>query len=142
MEHEPHTEHLTMRVPRRVVEELASLSAARGLPPTALARRYVDEGIRMDRHPGIVFIDRAAGRRASIAGRRIDVWQVIETLQASNGNVEETAEYLRLRIDQVQTAIAYAADFPDEVEAMIRANREEADRLMEADARQSQLLRR
>jgi hypothetical protein len=41
---------------------------------TALAERYVEEGLRMDEHPGIGFADGPAGRRAILLGTGLDVW--------------------------------------------------------------------
>ena len=116
------------------------MAKRRGQPPTALARAYLDEGVRMDRYPGIVFRDRAGGRRAGLAGRRLDVWQVIETWRAANGNVAETADYLQLRPDQVEAAVAYAADFREEIETLIRTNREEAEQAQAAVARRQAVL--
>lgn len=43
----------------------------------------------------------------------------------------EAAEYLGLRTEQVQAAVRYYAEFPEEVDTWIRRNREEADRLQE-----------
>jgi uncharacterized protein (DUF433 family) len=77
----------------------------------------------------IVFRDGPAGRRASIEGRRIDVWQVMETVWASNGNIEEAAEYLGLRTDQVRAAVTYYTDYPSAIEDWIQRNRDEAARL-------------
>ena len=34
-----------------------------------LAERYVDEGTRMDEHPGIVFRDGPSGRRAALVDK-------------------------------------------------------------------------
>lgn len=142
MDNELVSEHLTVRVSPRLVQDIATMAKRRGMTPTSLARAYLDEGVRMERFPGIVFIDRAGGRRATLAGRRIDVWQVLETYRAEEGDVAATADDLLLRADQVRIAIAYAADFPDEIEALIQANREEGERLLRAEARQQALLGR
>jgi len=40
---------------------------------TGLAERYVEEGLRMDEHPGIGFADGPAGRRAVVLGSGLDV---------------------------------------------------------------------
>jgi uncharacterized protein (DUF433 family) len=61
-------------------------------------------------------------------GRRLDVWQVMETVWASDGNVEEAAAYLGLRPDQVRAAISYYTEFPGEIDDWVQRNREEADR--------------
>jgi hypothetical protein len=37
------------------------------LPPRTLARRYIQEGLRMDEHPLIQFVEGPAGRRARLA---------------------------------------------------------------------------
>lgn len=142
MDNEPVSEHLTVRVSQRLAQEIATMARRRGMAVTTLVRRYLEEGVRTDRFPGIVFVDRAGGRRAALAGRRIDVWQVVETFRAEDGDVAQTADFLGLRPDQVRTAIAYAADFPEEIEAMIRANRDEGERMQAAEVRQQALLGR
>lgn len=142
MQDEQLTEHLSVRVSRRLLEELVEEAKRRGEQPTATARRLIDEGLRMQRYPGIVFRDRAAGRRASIAGSRLDVWQVIETVRQSNGDVEAAADYFRIRPDQVRAAVAYAADYPDEIDARIRNNQEVAARAREASERQRAVIGR
>lgn len=96
----------------------------------------------MRRYPGIVIRGGASGRRASIAGRRLDVWQIIETLRQPEDSVEDAADYLGLRQDQVRAAIAYAADYRDEIEARIHANAELAERAMGASSRQRAVLGR
>lgn len=136
------SEHLTLRVPKRVPKELDAMARRRAVTATALARRYVEEGLRMDRHPGIVFREGAAGRRAAIEGRRLDVWQVIETVRASKGEIDEAADYLGLRPDQVRAALAYYAEFQGEIKEWIAANREEAKRAREAHLRQQKVLGR
>ena len=50
--------------------------------PTSLAwpSAYVDEGTRMDEHPGIVFRGGPTGPRAALAGGP-DVWERMTTLK-------------------------------------------------------------
>lgn len=117
------------RVPHRVKKALEEVARDRRVNPLTFARTLIDEGLRRERHPGIVFRDGPAGRRAAVEGRRLDVWQVMETVWASDGNVEETADYLGLRTDQVRASVTYYAEFPDEIDQWIQRNREEADRL-------------
>lgn len=106
------------------------------------ARTLIDEGLRRERHPAIVFRDGPAGRRAAIEGRRVDVWQVMETAWASDSNVDESAGYLGLRPDQVRAAIAYYAEFPDEIDNWVQRNRDEADRLRAQWEREQASVRR
>ena len=120
---------INTRVPRRVKQALDQVAKDRRVNPLSLARTLIDEGLRRERHPGIVFRDGPAGRRASIEGRRIDVWQIMDTVWASNGNIEEAADYLGLRPDQVHAAVTYYTEYPSEIDDWIQRNRDEAARL-------------
>lgn len=143
MEQQAASRHVTIRASPRLVEDIAALARRRGMAPTALARAYLEEGVRMDRFPGIVFRNQiSGGRRAGIAGRRADVWQVVETFRAEAGDIAMTADDLQLRTDQVRSAIAYAAEYPDEIEALIEENRQAALRLDAAEVCQRAVLKR
>jgi uncharacterized protein (DUF433 family) len=84
----------------------------------ALAERLIAEGLRIDRHPLITFRRGAAGRRRpALAGTRLDVWQVIDTVRAEGGDVGAAAEYLGLPERSVRAAVDYYADFTEEVDA-------------------------
>ena len=133
---------INTRVPRRVRQALEQVARERRVNPLTFARTLLDEGLPRERHPRIVFREGPAGRRAAIEGRRLDVWQVMETLWASDGNVEEAADYLRLRPDQVRAAVGYYTEFPDEIDAWVRANQEEADRLRSQWEREQASLRK
>lgn len=58
---------------------------------TTLVERYLEEGIRMDEHPMIVLRTSPLGRRAMLAGTRLDVSQVADTVRAEGGSVEAAA---------------------------------------------------
>jgi len=139
---EPLDAQITTRVPSRVRREIDALARAAGSTPLSLARRLLEEGVRRESHPGITFRAGAAGRRASLEGRRIDVWQIMETLWASDGDVDAAASSLDLRPEEVRTALAYFADYPAEVEDWIRRNREQADAEEDAWRRRRAALRR
>jgi len=49
------------RLDANVVDRLERQGARSGLNKSRLAERYIDEGMRMDDHPGIVGMDRPAG---------------------------------------------------------------------------------
>jgi len=85
----------------------------------------------MEDHPGIVFRDGPAGRRAGLAGGP-DVWEVIETLKGGERSGEEavlmTAEWGGLAPAQVRLAIRYYGDFAAEIDERIEVNRAQAER--------------
>jgi hypothetical protein len=101
-----------------------------GTNKSRLAERYVDEGTRMDEHPGIVFRGGPTGRRAALAGGP-DIWEVMSTLKSGKARGEEaidaTAELLNLTDSQVRTAVRYYGAFTDEIDRRIALNTEDAD---------------
>lgn len=115
-------------------------SDLRALSKSALAERYIDEGMRMEDHPGIVFRDGPTGRRAGLASGP-DVWEVVSVLrdQTEQGDaaIDAAAEWLSLPTSAVRSALSYYGAFTDEVDARVRANREGA-RAAEAAWRRGQ----
>jgi hypothetical protein len=113
-----------------VIDELARRSNAAGITKSRLAERYVDEGLRADEHPGVIFRGGPAGRRAALAAGP-DVWEVVSTMRGTGSKGEEAvvsiAEILNLTAQQVRIAIRYYSEYPEEVDERIRRNVEEAE---------------
>lgn len=80
----------------------------------------------MAEHPGIVFRDGPAGRRPGIAGRHLDIWEIIETVQHAGGDSQAAAAYLRIPPNVISAAIDYYSDYPAEIDQWIELNRLEA----------------
>jgi hypothetical protein len=91
--------------------------------------------MRLDRHPGIVFRDGAAGRRAVVVGGP-DVWEVIAAARSAPERGEELIRALSERtgvaVEKIRIAIRYYAEYPGEVDRSIAANEEEAEQLERA----------
>jgi uncharacterized protein (DUF433 family) len=98
---------------------------------TSLAERYVEEGLRMDEHPGVGFADGPAGRRAILLGTGLDVWEIVDTVKQNAGSVDAAAAYLELPVASVRAAIRYYATFRDEIDELLdrRAAIAERERL-------------
>jgi hypothetical protein len=113
-----------------VVDRLERRGAQSGLNKSRLAERYIDEGMRMEDHPGIVFRNGPTGRRAGLAAGP-DVWEVIGALRSTglDGDeaIETTAEWAGLTVRQVRDAVAYYSEYPSEIEERMRRNEEGAD---------------
>lgn len=108
-----------------------------------LAERYLEEGMRMEDHPGIVFRDGPMGRRAGLAAGP-DVWEIVAALKQlptrGRAAIGELAELLELSEGQIEAALAYYGEFPDEVDELITRNDEEAERAETAWRRQQTVL--
>lgn len=128
----------SIRMSDRTLERLDAGARRRGEPKARTAERLIDEGLRMEDHPGIVFRDGPAGRRAALASGP-DVWEVIETLRGTGRSgeaaISATAEWGGLTPAQVRVAVRYYADFSEEIDERIDSNRREAERLRAADER-------
>lgn len=120
---------LSLRMDSRSRSRLAEHAGRRGESQHTLALRLLEESLRMLDHPGIVFRDGPAGRRAALVGGP-DVWEVVGGLRgvASDDGLDEAARDVGLSRMQVDTALRYYADHRDEIDERIRRNREEAER--------------
>jgi uncharacterized protein (DUF433 family) len=121
---------------------LGAHAKRRGIPKTSVAEQYLEEALRMADHPGIVFRDGAAGRRAALAGHRLDVWQVVESVRQEGGDEHATANYLGISPGLVGAAIGYYADYRDEVGSWIERNQVMAEEAEEAWRRRQTALGR
>jgi hypothetical protein len=131
MSSHPAQKPFSIRMSSRTLARLDLGARRRGEAKSRTAERLIDEGLRMEDHPGIVFKDGPAGRRAALASGP-DVWQVVKTLKEM-GPPREYAiagaiSWGNLSRAQVDVAMRYYADFPDEVDERIAHNHEEAER--------------
>lgn len=133
----------SIRMSARTLERLDLGARRRGEAKARTAERLIDEGLRMEDHPGVVFRDGPSGRRAALAAGP-DVWEVIETVKGSGLTGEDAVlvavEWGSLTQAQVRSAVRYYADFQDEIDGWIEHNRREAERLHAAHMREQAAL--
>ena len=82
---------LSLRLPDATVERLGKHAKRRHIAPRTLAQRYVEEGLRMDEHPLVRFVDGPAGRRARMLGTSLDMWELISVVRDNDGDVRAAA---------------------------------------------------
>jgi hypothetical protein len=130
------TTPLSIRFDASVLERLRR--RAKSLPgatPSGLAIRLVDEGLRMAEHPGIVFKDGPAGRRAALA-LGPDIAEVVTVAREIDARgpraVPAIAENFNLTPPQVELALRYYAAYAGDIDAEI-ADREAASQAAEEE---------
>ena len=127
------------------MERLKTEAEAQDRSASALAEELIDEGLRLRRHPLIVFRDGAGGRRAGLVGGP-DVWEVIAGTIGGDvpgaKRVDRVIEVFGLRREQVDAALGYYAEFTDEVDGEIAANVAAAEEAEALWRRQQDLLTR
>ena len=134
-------DHFTLRLAPGSRQKLSEGARRAHLPERTLAQRYIEEGLRRDAHPLIHFLDGPSGRRASLVGRGLDVWEVISTVIDNDGSVTDAAAYLQIPTGLVQAAVGYYGEFRDEIDAEIAANTAEYERGRATAAAGEQALR-
>ena len=87
--------------------------------------------LRMQRFPGIVFVEGPAGRRAHLVGTGLDVWEVIGLLREYRTVAKLREGFPRLSPMAIQVARAYAEAYPDEINTLLELNDQTPDQLRE-----------
>ena len=123
--------HLSVRIGDDVFARLEAQSQRSGRSRSAVAKRLLEEGLRMQQHPRIVFRSGPGGRRAGLIDGP-DVWEVVSTLRGADaGDADRLAdigERTGLTSDQIRAALRYYDDYTEEVGAWIRRVDEETER--------------
>jgi len=120
------TQPLSVRLTEATIRRLGARARRAHLPLRTLAQRYVEEGLRMDEHPLVRFVDGPAGRRPRLVGTGKDVWEVIVAVRDNGGDAAEAARYLEIPLGLVQAAVAYYGAYRDEIDEWIELNEQEA----------------
>jgi uncharacterized protein (DUF433 family) len=115
---DPASVQRSFRLSKRTVELLDAAAAGSRESRNALADRLLGEAVRVERHPLIRFHQGASGRRQPlVVGTRLYVHQVLSTVRAGEGSIDEAASYLGVAPRLVRAAADYYAEFADEVDA-------------------------
>src|SRR5207302_10804161 len=117
-------------------------NAMTGASAAGLAQRLIDEGLRMEDHPGVIFKDGPSGRRAALAYGP-DVWEVIKFLREVDERgpaaIDAAAEVFAVDTSRINTASSYYGDFATDIDAEL-ADADAASAHAEAASRGQQQL--
>ncbi len=79
-----------------------------------------EESERMSRHQGIGFSDSEDARRAWVRGTGLDVWELVEMYRLEGRETLLSAHPVSER--QLEAALRYHEEFPEEIEKIIEEN--------------------
>ena len=118
----------SVRFDPEVASRLAAFVATHpGLSASAATNLLVDEALRSQEHPLVVFRDGPAGRRARLVGGP-DVWEIVRAVRSvRNAEPDLHADDVIALVEEttgvaahlVRAAVDYWADHPADVEAWI-----------------------
>jgi uncharacterized protein (DUF433 family) len=111
----------SIRVPEHLDREIRHEIRFRGEQDWSKgAISLLEEAVRASRVPGIVFVQRADGRRPVVAFTGLEVWEIVATWKEAGeswtGLVEAYAEFSE---DQLRAAIAYYRAYPEEIDGRL-----------------------
>ncbi|MHB8576789.1 MAG: hypothetical protein ACYDCQ_15820 [Dehalococcoidia bacterium] len=139
------TRHLTLRVDVDTLAQLDNRSRLTGQSRSQLAKTLLDEGLRMEAHPGIVFRTGPAGRRPGLSGGP-DIWEIARVFHGDDAQgdpaVEHAAALTGQSTEQIRIALRYYAEYRAEIERWTRQVDAEAEQAEAAWQRTQVLLRR
>ena len=124
------------------------VAAHPGLSTSAATNRLVAEGLRMADHPAITFRDGPTGRRAVVVAGP-DVWEIVRAVKSARVHEGELdgdqtialiARNTGAAERHVRAAIRYWSQYPDEIDAQIRAADEAERDALDAWRREQGLL--
>ncbi len=112
----------SIRLPSTTAALLKERGRRQDCDQSTIARRYIEEGLRMDQHPGVVFRPGPTGRRPSINGGP-DIWEIIRVIKnvetTGQAAIKAAADWLELPLQMIETAVRYYAQYPNEIDAWI-----------------------
>ena len=128
------TRPFSARLDADLLIRLRRLSAREQVPLSQLVERFLEEAVRCEELPGIVFRSGPAGRRAGVLGGP-DVWEIVRDVRAADeagrdDPVRHVVSSTDLSEAQVALAVAYHEAYPGEVDARLAAEADLAARLL------------
>lgn len=124
-----------VRFPESVDKGLTDYARQAGAKKSTVVVSAVREWLRMQTHPGVVFVATVTGERRAALSVGPQVWTVAEAW-LQHDKEERTAavvaEALGLTASDVENALAYWADFPDEIDDLINRHHASQDEALAA----------
>ena len=87
----------------------------------AVVEGLAEEALRTRRFPGIAFRGSDWNRRPWVIGTALDIWEIVAAARAY-GTAGEMAAATDLTEPQIRVALAYYAEFAEEIDAAIADN--------------------
>jgi hypothetical protein len=111
-----------VRFPAAVDKRLADYARRTGAKKSTVVVGAVEEWLRMQAHPGIVFVTAEGGERRAALAVGPQVWTVAEAWlqhEKDERTAAVVADAIGLTTADVENALAYWADYRDEIDELI-----------------------
>jgi hypothetical protein len=131
-----------VRFPDAVDKRLADYARKTGAKKSSVVVGAVAEWLRMQAHPGIVFVTVEGGDRRAALAVGPQVWTVAEAWLQHDKDERTAAivaDAVGLTAADVENALAYWADYRDEIDELIARHHASQDEALAAWERRRQL---
>lgn len=113
---------VSVRLEESLLKAIRSQAHRTGKPISRVIKEMLEMALRMQRFPGIVFVEGPAGRRAHLAGTGLDVWEIVELLQGYGSASTLREHFPSLSPMAIRVAEAYAKAYPEEIRGFLELN--------------------
>jgi len=121
---EPFSVRLSRPTERLVEHEARRLRRSK----SAVVEAFTEETARTRRFPGIAFRGDDVRRRAWVVGSGLDVWEIVQMAE-DFGSPERLLAETHLTERQLRLALAYRAEYADEIGELVAENRRSVEEL-------------
>ncbi|MBI2899169.1 MAG: hypothetical protein HYY17_03230 [Planctomycetes bacterium] len=110
------TVYFSARLPARTKSTLEKFARENRLSSSAAATQLLEEGLRMNRFPGIDFRWTPSGRQAHVTGTGLTAWEMHMIWTDHGRRVEKVLKnFPHLSAVQILAAARYIEAYPDEI---------------------------
>ena len=113
---------MSVRLTSDVEASAESYMTQSGWNRTLLVNTALNEWLRIQAHPGIRFISTPTGKRIAALVNGPEIWTIAESWQQHNlseRTIDNLVQATGLEREEVDVALAYYADFKDEIDTEI-----------------------
>lgn len=124
-----------VRFPEAVDDDLSTYARRTGTKKATVVVGALREWLRMEAHPGIIFVATVTGERRAALVAGPQVWTVAEAWQQHEREERDTvlvADTLGLTVRDVEAALAYWAEYREEIDELIARHHGEQDAALSA----------
>lgn len=124
-----------VRFPDQLDRRLSDYARQTGTKKSTVVVGAVREWLRMQAHPGVVFVTTVNGERRAALAVGPQVWTVAESwLQHDKDerSAAAVADALGLSVADIETALAYWADYREEIDELIERHHASQDEALAA----------
>jgi hypothetical protein len=115
--------NIQLELPDDQAKILELVAAGLHKTPSEAIALFMEEGLRREMFPQVDFRDSSEGRQAYASGSSLAVWEVVMIAESYGMDPALSAAHLKWTVSRVETLLAYARAYPQEIAQALSENR-------------------